>query len=117
MKIGLIGLGDIAEKAYLPVLSRKENIHLHLYTRKQNVLLRIGKQYRINSLHDSLNSLIESGVKGAFVHVSTEAHFKIVKQLLENDIHVYVDKPVTSSLKSTKILLDLAKKRNLNGWF
>ncbi len=30
MKIGIIGLGDIGEKAYLPVLSEKEGLELVL---------------------------------------------------------------------------------------
>lgn len=33
MRIGIIGLGDIAQKAYLPVLSKKEGIELVLCTR------------------------------------------------------------------------------------
>ncbi|WP_243145997.1 hypothetical protein [Clostridium chromiireducens] len=47
MKIGIIGLGDIAKKAYLPVLSEKEGIELVLCTRNTDTLNRLSKKYRI----------------------------------------------------------------------
>jgi virulence factor len=113
MRVGMIGLGDIAIKAYLPVLTANENITLHLYTRNKKILHEIGSRFRIDNLHHSLDSLIKAGIKAAFVHAATEAHFEIVQKLLENQIHVYVDKPVTSDLSSTEVLLDLAKSKNL----
>jgi virulence factor len=113
LKIGVIGLGDIAGKAYLPVLASRADVELHLYTRNQEKLTKIGKQYRFGHLHPSLASLIESGVKGAFVHGATEAHFEILEQLLRHHIHVYVDKPITYDAASTRKLVELAERNGL----
>lgn len=112
MKIGIIGLGDIAQKAYLPVLAAK-HLDLHLFTRNQDRLLAIAKQYRIANLHSSLESILNSGIKGAFVHSSTESHEHIIEQLLLHDIHVYVDKPITYHFASAKRLVGLAEARGL----
>ena len=113
LKIGIIGLGDIAQKAYLPVLSSKD-LEIHLFTRNQERLTQIGRQYRINNLHPSFESILESGIKGAFVHTATESHESIIEQLLIHDIHVYVDKPITYDFASSKRLIDLAESRGLN---
>ncbi|MCF8452423.1 MAG: Gfo/Idh/MocA family oxidoreductase [Pedobacter sp.] len=113
LKIGIIGLGDIAQKAYLPVLSSKD-LEIHLFTRSQERLSQIGRQYRIINLHSSLESIIESGIKGAFVHTATESHESIIEQLLRHNIHVYVDKPITYDFASSKRLIDLAESRGLN---
>jgi len=113
LKIGIIGLGDIAQKAYLPVLSSKD-LEIHLFTRNQERLNQIGRQYRINSLHPSLESILKSGIRGAFVHTSTESHESIIEQLLSHNIHVYVDKPITYDFASSKRLIDLAEIRGLN---
>jgi virulence factor len=113
LKIGIIGLGDIAQKAYLPVLATK-NLDLHLFTRNQERLLTIGNQYRIANLHTSLESLLNSGIRGAFVHSSTESHEQIIEELLLHDIHVYVDKPITYHFSSAKRLVKLAEARNLH---
>ena len=113
MKIGIIGLGDIAQKAYLPVLAAK-HLDLHLFTRNQDRLLAIGNQYRIANLHSSLESLLNSGIKAAFVHSATESHEHIIEQLLMHDIHVYVDKPISYHFESAKRLIDLAEARQLH---
>jgi len=113
LKIGIIGLGDIAHKAYLPVLSGKE-LEIHLFTRNQQRLIQIGRQYRLNNLHKSLQSILKSGISGAFVHAATESHENIIEQLLMHDIHVYVDKPITYNYSSSKRLIDLAISRSLN---
>jgi virulence factor len=113
LKIGIIGLGDIAQKAYLPVLSSKD-LEIHLFTRNQERLIRIGRQYRLSNLHYSLDSILESGINGAFVHTATESHESIIEQLLMHNIHVYVDKPITYDFASSKRLLDLAASRGLH---
>lgn len=113
LKIGIIGLGDIAQKAYLPVLSSKD-LEIHLFTRNHERLVQIGRQYRMNNIHSSLESLLESGIRGAFVHTSTESHESIIEQLLMHNIHVYVDKPITYDFASSKRLIELAESRGLN---
>lgn len=113
LKIGVIGLGDIAQKAYLPVLSSKA-IEIHLYTRNQERLSQIGRQYRLENLHINFESILNSGIKGAFVHSTTESHESIIEQLLMHDIHVYVDKPISYYYASSKRLVDLAESRSLN---
>jgi virulence factor len=113
LRIGIIGLGDIAQKAYLPVFSSREKVEFHLFTRNQEKLSEIGRKYRFHHLHPSMESLIDSGIKAAFVHTATDAHEKIVQQLLDHDIHVYVDKPITYSFEASKKLVDLADSKNL----
>lgn len=113
MKIGIIGLGDIARKAYLPVITSK-HLELHLFTRNEERLRTIGKQYRIDNLHSSLESILNSGIKAAFVHSATDSHEHIIEQLLLHNIHVYVDKPITYHFESAKRLIDLAISRKLH---
>ena len=112
LKIGIIGLGEIATKAYLPVIGRK-NLEVHLCTRNEKNLSRLGDQYRFENRHHNLDSLIHAGIKAAFVHTSTASHYSIIEHLLENNIHVYVDKPVTDSFESTQSLVELANKKSL----
>lgn len=112
LKIGIIGLGDIARKAYLPVICNRE-LEIHLFTRDTEKLYSIGRRYRISNLHLSLDSILRSGVKGVFVHTATESHEYIIEQLLLNNIHVYVDKPITNNYDSAGRLSELAESRGL----
>lgn len=113
LKIGIIGLGDIARKAYLPVISQINGVEFHLCTRNQEMLVTLGEKYRFSHLHHTIDSLIQSGIKGAFIHSATESHEEIIETLLLNDIHVYVDKPITYHYETSKRLVALAKERNL----
>jgi len=113
IKIGIIGLGDIAAKAYLPVLGSKAGFEFHLCSRNENRLQELGGKYRIPNLHTNLESLIASNIQAAFVHAATEAHFEIVKQLLEADIAVFIDKPITMDYQLSKQLVELAEERKV----
>ena len=112
LKIGVIGLGDIAQKAYLPILNKKE-LEVHLYTRDQIKLQDLGAKYRFNNLHDSLDSLISTGIRAAFVHTATASHEDILTRLLNSNIHVFVDKPITYHSDTTEKLLTLARDKGL----
>ncbi len=113
IKIGIIGLGDIAAKAYLPVLGSKAGFEFHLCSRNESRLQELGSRFRISHLHNNLQELMASGIQAAFVHAATEAHFEMVKQLLEADVAVFVDKPLTMDYPKSKQLVELAEARNV----
>lgn len=113
MKIGMIGIGLIAKKAYLPVLTQIKDLELHICTRNESTLEEVGATYKHPHLYTDIYKWIESGITAAFVHSSTESHEYIIDLLLDNNIHVYVDKPVTAHIESTERLIDKAKSKNL----
>ncbi len=110
-KIAIIGLGGIARKGYLPILSAYDGIDLLLYNRSPEPLKEIQARYRIEHGTSSLDEVIHSKPDAAFVLTSTTSHFSIVKMLLENDIDVFVEKPATLHSWETKALAALADER------
>ncbi len=112
MKIGIIGLGDIAQKAYLPIITRKKDLDLYFFTRNKEKLDALCKEYKTNGV-ETIEELVGKGIKGAFVHSSTESHYKIIKYLLENNINVYVDKPISYYYHQAEELTQLAKEKGL----
>jgi len=111
MKVGIIGLGDIAKKAYLPVLSEKIGIDLALCTRNGEILDDLSEKYRIPQKAQTVEELIELNVDAAFISTATDAHFSIAEKLLRNDIHVYIDKPISMDFSETKKIVALAERR------
>ena len=105
-------MGDIAQKAYLPIISKRK-IQCHLFSRNESTLQQIAGAYRFNNTHSNLDSLISNGIHGAFVHSATSSHFEIVEKLLQNNIHVYVDKPLTYDLQSSEKLIAMAEEKKL----
>lgn len=113
MKIGMIGIGHIAQKAYLPVLTQMKGIELHICTRNEETLKEVGATYKHPHLYADIHEWIKSGITAAFVHSSTDSHEYIIDLLLDHNIHVYVDKPVTGHIESTKRLIQKAQAKNL----
>ena len=113
MKVAVIGLGDIAQKAYLPILGVNEDIDLMIYNRSPEPLKFIQKQYRIENGTTSLEDLINQKPQVAFVLTSPASHFNMVKQLLQNGIDVFVEKPATYYSHETQELAELADKNDL----
>ncbi|GAA0437197.1 Gfo/Idh/MocA family oxidoreductase [Streptomyces luteireticuli] len=115
MKVGCIGLGDIAQKAYLPVLGTRPGVELHLQTRTQSTLTRVADAHHVpaDRRHADLDSLLSAGLDAAFVHAPTAAHPEIVSRLLEAGIPVYVDKPLASDLAASERLVRLARERGV----
>ncbi|GAA3214184.1 Gfo/Idh/MocA family oxidoreductase [Nonomuraea helvata] len=105
----MIGLGDIAEKAYLPVLAAQPGLDLYLCTRNQARLDRLGDTYRVARRSTSVDEVIKAGVEAAFVHAATDAHPQIVEPLLRAGVHVYVDKPIAYTLEESERLVRLAE--------
>ncbi|MCP3032333.1 Gfo/Idh/MocA family oxidoreductase [Halobacillus sp. A1] len=109
MKIGIVGLGEIAKKAYLPVLSEKEGIELVLCTRNEETLNKSAAKYKIEKKVQTVDELIDKEVDAAFISAATEAHFELAEKLLLNGIHVYIDKPISMNFDETEKIVQLAK--------
>ncbi|MFG3517221.1 Gfo/Idh/MocA family protein [Streptomyces bobili] len=113
MKVGCIGLGDIAQKAYLPVLGALPGIELHLQTRTPATLDRVAGTLHLpaGQRHRDLDALLAEGLDAAFVHAPTAVHPEIVTRLLEAGVPTYVDKPLAYELADSERLVALAEDR------
>ena len=113
MRIGLIGLGDIAQKAYLPVVSSMLDVTPVLCTRNSEVLYRLCQTYNLKESYSNVAQLIASGIDAAMVHTSTEHHIEIVEWLLKAGIATFVDKPISYHLPDTERVIELSAAKNL----
>lgn len=115
MRVGVIGLGDIANKAYLPVLASQPGLEPRLFTRDEGKLRTVAERYRVppEHRHRSMAELLDAGLDVAFVHAATEAHPTLVTALLEAGVPTYVDKPLAYSLTEAERLVRLAEERSV----
>lgn len=109
LRIGVVGLGGIAQKAYLPVLSHEENWTLvGGFSPNQQKAQAVCDSYRMRCFPrlDELAAQCDA----VFVHSSTATHFDVVGQLLQRGVHVYVDKPLAAELDQAEQLIEQAHK-------
>ena len=114
LKVAMIGLGDIAEKAYLPVLGTRADVELALVTRNTQTLQRLARQYGVARCTTTLDDVLDGDLDAAFVHAATTAHAGIVERLLSAGVPVLVDKPLAPQLHEAGRLVDLAERQGVS---
>jgi len=112
--IGIIGCGYIAKKAFLPILSTLSDVSINM------ILSQSTKNWDgIKSTWPEIkttthwNEFIKSGIQAAFVLTPVESHFELCDRLLDQGIHVFVEKPPTTSAKETLQIAQKAQEKSL----
>ncbi|MEZ9230231.1 Gfo/Idh/MocA family protein [Vibrio amylolyticus] len=112
MKIGVIGLGDIALKAYLPILANLSGIELVLCTRNKDVLKEVASKYRIKECCQDFKALPAMNVDAVMIHAATSVHFDIARYFLKQGIPTFVDKPLCDTAKQVEQLYEVATQQS-----
>ncbi|NLS13769.1 Gfo/Idh/MocA family oxidoreductase [Vibrio sp. SM6] len=110
MKIALIGLGDIAQKAYLPTITQRSDVELVLCTRNQTTLDSLAKRFRIHETVQDYRALPSLKVDAVMIHSATSSHFEIASFFLKQRIASFVDKPLADDVNQVEQLYDLAEQ-------
>ncbi|MGL6463459.1 Gfo/Idh/MocA family protein [Aeromonas hydrophila] len=112
MRIALVGLGDIAQKAYLPLLASDERVTPLLCTRNPAVLDKLARQYRIAECFTELGDLLASRPDAVMIHAATAVHLELAAQCLRAGIPTFVDKPLCDTFAGVESLANLALAQN-----
>lgn len=114
VKVGIIGFGY-----WGPNLVRnfsKQSLGKVTAIAEANVSLhsKIKDQYKDVTLFTNAEDLIKSNIVDAVV-IATPVftHFTIAKMALENGKHVLLEKPMTSSVEESEILIEISLSKNL----
>lgn len=109
IRIGIIGLGEIAQKVYLPYLTQQKNwLLVGAYSPAKIKRDRICQAYRIPTFATSTDLIDQCDA--VFVHSSTRSHFAVVSEVLHKGKDVYVDKPLAASIEEAEQLVQLSIK-------
>lgn len=112
LRIGVVGLGGIAQKAWLPVLGAASEWTLQgAWSPSREKAERICDTWRMPYV-DSLQNLAAT-CDAVFVHSSTATHYAVVSELLKAGVHVCVDKPLAENLRDAELLVEMAARKKL----
>jgi virulence factor len=113
MRIAMIGLGDIACKAYLPLVANHADITPILCTRNSARLAELAQQYRITETCTNLSALFALKPDAVMIHSDTDSHAELASQCLYAGIPTFIDKPLSYHLLECETLLNLAEQKNI----
>lgn len=111
MKIGIMGLGNIGQKAFLPIyITMNHDIEWVLYSRDINKGLALQNQYNFKTVIHDFDAFFNSGIEAVMIHTPTHTHYESILPFLQKGIHVYVDKPLSEDLQEVDTLYKVAKE-------
>lgn len=111
LEIGIVGLGGISQKAYLPFMRQLTGVRWHLFTRNQEVLAGVAGLFGQVKTYASLEGLAQATLDGVFIHTATHVHVETATPFLERGIPVYMDKPLAESYADARALYELASAK------
>ena len=113
LKIGVLGAGHLG-KIHLRLLEESEAYELvGFYDSQPQISAKISKEFGCRSFPD-VNSLFNE-VDVIDIVTPTLSHFELAKKALENGLHVFLEKPITATVKEADELVSLAKDKGLLG--
>ncbi len=111
-KIGVIGLGGVAQLVHLPNLSKLPNVELTAVAEiNRNRLNTISDKFNIKQRYSNHHDLLaKSDVDAVVIATPTNTHKEISIDCLKAGKHVLVEKPLARKYSEAKEILDVAKK-------
>ena len=110
MRVAIVGLGAIAEKAYLPVIAARADVRPVFCTRNAGRLAALAAAYRVSDAVTRVRDAIALGLDAAFVHTATESHLAVAEELLAAGVPVYVDKPLAYTYADSERFVEAAER-------
>ncbi|HEX6886491.1 MAG TPA: Gfo/Idh/MocA family oxidoreductase [Candidatus Nanopelagicales bacterium] len=116
LRVALIGVGDIAAKAYLPVLAADATVHPVLVTRDEGRRARLQAAWRIDEAFRDVPALLAGGhpPDAAFVHAATVAHPELAHALIDAAVPTFVDKPLALTLADSRAIVEHARAAHVS---
>lgn len=113
-RAGIVGLGSIASKMYLPLLCNHPQVEVAgLASRSHETVESFGQQYHVPYRFTDLGGLLDLEPEIVFVSSPTETHFEVVMQCLKAGVNVYVDKPLSYHITEAEEMVALAEEQRL----
>jgi len=110
MKVGIIGLGDIAQKAYLPIITQRADVEPIFCTRNADTIASLGWKYRVDKQCQDYKQLLDFAPDAVMIHAATAVHKEVAAFFLKQGIPTFVDKPLADSAKDVEELYEVAEQ-------
>ncbi|MGH7739645.1 MAG: Gfo/Idh/MocA family protein [bacterium] len=113
LRVGVIGLGQIALKAHLPGYEKASGCRLTaLYSSRESVARQTAVQYGIPTIFkDWKKLLVSSDVDAVSICTPNSTHAPIALEALKRGKHVLVEKPMAISVAEASAMERLARKK------
>lgn len=111
-KIGIIGLGGIAQLVHLPILSKMENVKITAVSEiNKNRLNTVADKFNIKERYLDYKDLLKKGdCDAVIISTPTNTHKTVAIDSLNAKKDILVEKPIGRSVDEAKAIVESSKK-------
>ena len=114
-KIAVWGLGNHALRNIIPAIHISKELEMHgVLSRNKDVVKDCCATWDCKSWTSSRDMLSDPNITIVYLATPPGLHYEHGLQVLESNKHLWCEKPFTTSLKSSKQLINLSSEKNLS---
>lgn len=111
VSMGVAGLGSIARKAHLPVLTAHPEVEIiGLASRTGSQVAALAEQYRLNLQARTFEEILAIRPQAVYLLSATAAHAEQAMALVEAGIAVFMEKPLANTLPEAEAIAAVASQ-------
>lgn len=114
-KLGIVGLGGIAQVIHLPVLSKMDDVEIAAVCDSEISKARsIATKYGVKKYYRDVEKMLTENpeISAVIIATQTNTHRDIANSCLQSEKDVLIEKPIARTLKEAKSIVETAKKYN-----
>lgn len=112
IKIGLLGIGKMGQN-HLRILSMLKDVEISfIYDVNEEVSNKIASLFNVKVSNNIYEDLKECD--GVIIVTPTFTHFDYINKVSDYVKNIFVEKPLTDTIETSKIILKLAEQKSLN---
>jgi predicted dehydrogenase len=113
-RVGVIGLGGIAQLVHLPILSKLPSVQIIAVSEiNSNRLKTIAEKFGIEKTFTDYNEMLkDSELDAVIIATPTNTHYRVAIDCLNSGVNILIEKPMARSLKEAQDIDSTAKKVN-----
>jgi len=112
LKVGVVGTGHLGT-LHTKMFKSIENCELiGIYDSNIGQANSVSKELDV-PIENSIDDLLKK-TEAVSIAATTTAHYELAKKCFEHGIHVFIEKPITATIKEAEELVEISEKKKLN---
>lgn len=112
LKVGVIGTGHLG-KLHTKMFKSIDNCELiGIYDSNPEQAKAVSTEFNVQTTA-SIENLLKQ-VEAVSIAATTTAHYELAKKCFEYGVHVFIEKPITTTIKEAEELVEISEKKKLN---
>lgn len=114
LNILVIGCGSIGERHIRNIKNNFDNISISAFDINKNRLKYVNEHYGLE-IYNDLDKALTNDINAALICSPPHKHVEQALKCVDNDINIFIEKPISNNLKDVKKLIKKVSLKNLVG--